>query len=200
MLAGLAVAAVLPAGLAMATRVLLGWNLAVWLYLALAGWMMWRADHHRLRRIAIAQAEGAGTVLAIVILASVVSLVGVVVELSAAKLPGAPHAGPHVALAVATVLGSWLLLPTVFALTYASLYYREPDGVGLLFPGSDDTFRPNYADFMYFAVTIAVASQTADVSVSTSSIRRLVLVQSLVSFGFNAAILAFTVNIAAGMF
>jgi uncharacterized membrane protein len=45
-----------------------------------------------------------------------------------------------------------------------------------------------------------VASQTADVSISTPPMRRLVLLQSALSFVFNTAILAFTINIAASMF
>lgn len=199
-LLGTGLALLLPASIGPVTRGLLGWNLAVWLYLALVAWMMHKADHGQLRRVAARQAESAGTVLALVSLASVVSLIGTVLELSAAKLPGAAHAVPHVALALATVVGSWLLLPTVFALTYASRYYQDQGGGGLQFPGADADFLPHYDDFLYFAVTIAVASQTADVSVTRTDLRRLVLRQSLLSFAFNTAILALTVNIAASMF
>ncbi len=199
-LAGLASTALLPATLTLVTRSLLGWNITVWLYLILVGAMMLRADHAHLRRVAVAQAEGAATVLAIVILAALVSMAGIVVELSAAKLPGAAHAWPHVALALATVVGGWMLLPTVFTMTYASLYFRTAHGHGLDFPGADTAFKPDYGDFLYFSFTIAVASQTADVSISTQAMRRLALLQSILSFAFNTAILAFTINIAASMF
>ncbi len=181
-------------------RALIGWNVAVWLYLALVGWMMVRADHHLLRRVAKAQAESAATVMALVSAASVASLAGVVFELTAAKQPGVRHALPHVALALVTVVGAWLLIPTVFALTYASLFCRTPAGEGLKFPGDEPGFHPDYGDFLYFAFTIAVASQTADISVTTQVMRRLVLLQSLLAFGFNTAVLAFTVNLAASMF
>ena len=197
-------AALLAPGLPSAvTRGLLGWNVAVWCYLVLVGWMMLQADHHLLRRVAVAQAESAGTVLAMVSAAAVASLVGVVIELSAAKQPGARHALPHLALALATVLGAWVLVPTVFALTYASRFYhraQDGQGQGLRFPGDEAAFKPDYSDFLYFSFTIAVASQTADVSITTRPMRRLVLLQSLLSFGFNTAILAFTVNLAASMF
>lgn len=196
--AGLAVALLTPLPSAI-TRALLGWNASVWLYLVLLGWMMVRADHGSVQRAAVAQAESAGTVLAIVSLASVFSLVGVVFELSAAKQPGMAHAWPHVLLALATVVGSWTLLPMVFALTYASLYYRAHGG-GLRFPDDDPQFHPNYADFLYFSFTIAVASQTSDVSVNTVAMRRVVLLQTLLSFAFNATILAFSINMAASLF
>lgn len=196
---GISVAVLLPASLSAVTRSLLGWNVGVWLYLLLVGWMMLRGDHVLLRREALAQAEGAATVLAGVIVAALAALVGVVVELSAAKVPGAPHALPHVAFALATVVGAWLLVPTMFTLTYASVFYRHPHGHGLQFAQADVAYRPDYLDFLYFAFTIAVASQTADVAVTAPAMRRLVLLQSLLSFAFNTAILAFTVNIAASL-
>lgn len=190
----------LPGDHRIVTRGLFGWNVAVWLYLGLSAVMMFRADHARLRRIAVAQAEAAATVLGIVVLAAVVSLLGVVAELMAAKAAGVSQALPHVLLALATVAGSWLLVPVMFTLTYASQYYRVAHGCGLLFPQHDGPFKPDYSDFLYFSFTIAVASQTADVSVSTQAMRRLVLLQSVLSFGFNTAILAFTINIAASLF
>ena len=191
----------LPGEHSAVTRGLLGWNIAVWLYLVLVIVMMLRADHDRLRRVALAQAEAASTVLTVVILAAIASLIGIIVELSAAKVPGAPHALPHVLFALATVLSAWLLIPTMFALTYASAYYHAPHGAtGLEFPDHSPEFRPDYVDFLYFSFTLAVASQTADISITSSAMRRLVLVQSLLSFFFNAAILAFSINIAASMF
>ncbi len=197
-LVGMATTALVPGAPLVVTRGLLGWNVAVWLYLILIGTMMLRADHDRLRRIALAQGEGAATVLCLVVVAAIVSLIGIVVELSAAKVPGAAHAVPHVLFALATVAGSWLLVPTMFALTYASTYYRSAQG--LQFPESGSTFRPDYGDFLYVSFTIAVAAQTADVSIATQTMRRLVLVQSVLSFAFNTAILALTINIAASMF
>ena len=182
------------------TRALFGWNVGVWLYLALVGELMMRADHEHLRRAAIAQSESAATVLSLVIVAAVASIVAIVIELAAAK-QGTRSGWSHVLFALATVAGSWMLLPTLFAMTYATLYYRGGNGCGLRFPEPDEPgFRPDYADFLYFSFTIAVASQTADVSITSRSMRRLVLLQSVLSFAFNATILAFTINIAAGLF
>lgn len=102
--------------------------------------------------------------------------------------------------ALSTLVGSWILLPAEFALTYASRFYQSPHGSGLQFPQADAGFKPEYGDFLYFSVTIALASQTAGVSVVTAPMRWLVMLQSLVTFGFNTAILAFPVNNAASMF
>ena len=197
---GVLAALVLPGTLGPVTRALFGWNLAVWTYLVLALVLMLRADHEHLRRVALVQAEGASTVLVGAVLAAVASLAGIVVELAAARLPGATHALPHMLFALATVAGSWLLLPTLFALAYASRYYQQTPGVGLKFPSQDPAFKPDYMDFLYFSFTIAVASQTADVSIDSPAMRRLVLMQALLSFAFNTAVLAFSINIAASMF
>jgi uncharacterized membrane protein len=198
---GVAVALFAPGISHPVTRVLIGWNVGVWLFLALVGWMMFQEDHEHLRRNAIAQAEGAPVVLAIVVFAAIFSIVAIVEELSAAKQTGAPHAVQHILLALATVSGSWLLLPTLFSMNYATLYHGEGrQGSGLIFPGAEKSFEPDYADFLYFSFTIAVASQTADVAISNRPMRRLVLLQAVLSSVFNTTILAFTINIAASLF
>jgi uncharacterized membrane protein len=197
---GAAATVLLPGTHTAVTRGLLGWNVAVWLYLVLAGWTMLRADHARVRRVAEAQAEGAATVLVIVILAAVICLAGTVFELSAAKAKAAADVWPHVAFALATVVGAWLLVPTMFALTYASLYFHPEQGAGLRFPDAPAGFNPDFGDFLYFAFTIAVACQTADVTVTSQPLRRWVLLQALLSFAFNTAILAFAINLAASLF
>ena len=200
LVAGIVAGVLLPAHYPWVTRALAGWNFGVWLYLILIAATLFQSDHERSRRIALAHAEGAATVLIVVVVSAIASLVGIVVELSAAKVPGAPHALTHVGLALSTVVGGWLLLPTLFTLTYASVYYVTEHKAGLVFPDDDPAFRPTYSDFLYFAFTIAVASQTADVCVSSPHMRRLVLLQSVLSFLFNTAVLAFTINIAASMF
>ena len=197
---GLAAAVLVPGVNSIVTRALVGWNVGTWTFLALISVFMVRADHGRLKRVAAAHAENASVVLAVMVVATLSTLVAIVYELSAAKLPGSRHALPHVFLALSTVVCSWLLLPTLFTLTYASHYYAKADSEGLHFPESDDQFEPDYGDFAYFAFTIAVALQTADVSITTRPMRRLALLQSILAFIFNTTILALTINIAASLF
>ena len=199
--AGALVAALAPLPSHSPPYLLLGWNVAVWLYLAQAFWVMSRADHHHLRHAAVAQAEGHRVVLVIVVAAAVASLAAIGVELSSAKGATPQQALPHIAFALVTVVGAWLLLPTLFALSYASAYFADdaaPGECGLVFPGDPKAPR-HYWDFLYFSFTIAVASQTSDVVVTRSAMRRTVLMQSLLSFAFNTAILALAINIAASL-
>ena len=98
------------------------------------------------------------------------------------------------------MIGSWLLLPMLFGLTYASAYYGAEPDCGLAFPGATPKFEPDHTDFLYFSFTIAVTAQTSDVGVTSRAMRRLVLGQSVLSFVFNTTILAFAINAAASFF
>jgi uncharacterized membrane protein len=182
------------------TRALFGWNVAVWLYLLLALLKMFRADHHRMRRLAALQEEGEAVVLTLAIGAALASVAAIVGELASARASTHGVAWPHLAFAAVTIFGSWLLLPVLFALSYAGGYYRSKPPGGLVFPPSvDGADAPDYLDFLYFSFTIAVAAQTADVAINSRRLRRLVLLQSLLAFVFNAAILALTINTASSL-
>ena len=99
-----------------------------------------------------------------------------------------------IALASSSILLSWLFVAVIFAQQYAHSYFMKP---GLLvFPGTD---HPDYWDFTYFAVVLSMCCQTSDVAVSSSSMRRLVMLHSVVSFFFNVIIIAITVNVVAGV-
>lgn len=189
------------------TPVLIGWNAGVWLYLLSTWRMMQRASHERLRDIAAAHAEGALSVMTTAVVAVVVTLAAIALELAGSH--GNASAAPRVALTLSTLFGSWLLLATLFALAYASLFYRERHrpGRGLGFPGDDDEKDgqedddpPHYGDFLYFSFTIAATSQTSDVTVVDREIRRWVLAQGVLAFMFNTVLLALAINTAAGLF
>jgi uncharacterized membrane protein len=202
-LLGVAVGLALPGSLRPVTRALWGWNAGVWTYLACTLWMMSRADHHRMRRNALIHAEGRTTMTAAAACAVAASLAAIALELSQAKAGQAGGAAwQHVVFAAVTIVGSWLLLPTLFALAYASLFYDEPGGPGggLNFPSAEGPHpKPGYADFVYFAITLAATSQTSDVAITDPQVRRWVTVQAVLSFAFNTTLLALAINIAAGL-
>jgi len=65
---------------------------------------------------------------------------------------------------------------------------------GLDFPGNE---KPGYWDFAYFSFVIGMTSQVSDVAVTSKPIRQTVTAHGIVSFFFNATLLALMVNIAA---
>ena len=100
----------------------------------------------------------------------------------------------RVALASSTIFLAWLFVAVVFAQHYAHIYYLKPGQ--LVFPGTD---APDYLDFTYFSVVLSMCCQTSDVAITSSSLRRLVMLHSVVSFFFNVIIIAITVNVVAGV-
>jgi uncharacterized membrane protein len=181
-------------------RIIVGWNVGAWLYLALIALMMWRADQGRLKRIAVAHAEGATVALGIVIAASLCTVVALGLELSAIKAQGLGESWAYLMLAVSTMTCSWLMLPVIFALNYASQYYGHAEPGGLHFPSPETAFEPSYGDFLYLSFAIAVAFQTSDVDITSRPMRKLVLVQGVLAFFFNSAILALAINAAGNLF
>jgi uncharacterized membrane protein len=127
----------------------------------------------------------------LIVTAGCVSLYGIVRTLNA--LPG--HPVLQVVLTGVTVLGSWSLIHTVFAIHYAHLYYSAPEG-GLIFPGGGD---PNYYDFLYYSFVVGMTCQVSDVQISDSRLRRLTLGHGVLSFFFNTVILALAVSVGAGL-
>jgi uncharacterized membrane protein len=189
-LCGLVIGMLLPATLRWSTRSLIGWDVGVTVYLGLAYAMMASPDIARIKRRAAMQDDGAFFILVLTASAALASLGAIVVELGSGGRDTA-----HLVLAVSTIVLSWGFTHTMFALHYAHGYYdqRNPAG-GLAFPGGE---KPDYWDFVYFSLVIGMTSQVSDVAVTCKPIRRVVAGHGVISFFFNAALVALLVNIAA---
>src|SRR5215467_8982105 len=178
-----------------ASSLLVGWDICVGLYLVLAFHTMTRADVSHVRRRARIQDEGQFGILILTAVAALASLVAIFALLGSSS--AGMRSPADLFLATITILLSWAFTHTIFALHYAHEYYDENDGKGggMQFPGDEP--EPDYWDFMYFSFVIGMCAQVSDVTVSCKPIRRTVFAHSVVSFIFNAALLALTVNIAA---
>jgi uncharacterized membrane protein len=178
-------------------RGLVGWDVGVGLYVVLAFEMMVRADVHQIRRRAATQDEGAIVILVLTVAAALASLVAIVALLGTSTTGAASRQSSELILATITIVLSWAFIHTIFALHYAHEFYDEKGGGGLEFPGGER--EPDYWDFVYFSLVVGMTSQVSDVGVTTKEIRRTVAAHGLVSFVFNVALLALTVNIAASV-
>jgi uncharacterized membrane protein len=177
------------------TRLLTGWDITLALYLVLAFHLMVRSDFRHIRRHAAMQDEGQFMILTCTVAAALASLAAIFVELGTSA-GEASRPRNQVPLAAVTILLSWAFIHTIFALHYAHEFYDETSGRGMTFPGGDP--NPDYWDFVYFSFVIGMTSQVSDVAITSKVIRRTATVHGIVSFLFNAALLALTVNIAAG--
>ena len=107
----------------------------------------------------------------------------------------------HVGLSIAALVLSWMLIHTVFAFHYARRYYapaslHEGPAAGLRFPGVDE---PDYFDFAYYSFVIGMTSQVSDVAVTSAHMRRATLAHGVLSFIFNIAVLAMSINVLSGV-
>jgi uncharacterized membrane protein len=180
-------------------RALVAWDLGAGLYLALAWTLMLRASVGAMRLRASQQDDGAAIVLALTVAAPIGSLAAIVLELVGIRNLPPRQQVLHLVLVGVTVVCSWFLVHTAFALHYAHRFYARASpeaGPCLQFPGVE---QPDYVDFLYFSFVIGTTSQTADVSIASSGMRRLALVHGVIAFFFNTTVLALTINIAAGL-
>ena len=185
-----------PASFPTSTRFLLGWDVGVAFYLIVVIATMARSTPSEIRYHSAMQDEGAFALLLLVVTAAVVSMGAIFAELVGIK-QSQPGYGFHVALAMATVVLSWIFTQTIFALHYAHEFYGTGRrAAGLKFPGDE---KPDYWDFVYFAFVIGMTFQVSDVGITHREIRRTVVAHGLLSFFFTAAILALAVNIAASL-
>lgn len=197
---GALAAAVLPGGLRGIERWLFGWNLCAWCYVLSSWALMLRCSAQRVRELARTEDESAGTVLGAVCLAALASIAAIVAELAQAKGQAHGAQGLHLILAGSTLLSGWLLVATIFTLHYARLYFAGDDAQAppLRFP--DAHLSPDYLDFAYFSFTLAATSQTSDVGLASRPMRRMALVQAVMAFFFNLAVLGVSINLVAGLF
>ena len=130
----------------------------------------------------------------LLVLASLASLVVTVFVLVLTSRAGGAEADILGAVAILSVVLSWLLIHTLYTLRYAVLYYSGSQG-GISFNQDEP---PAYGDFAYLAFTIGMTFQVSDTNISTSVIRMAAIRHALLSYLFGAVILATLVNLVAG--
>ena len=119
--------------------------------------------------------------------ASIVGINSAVLVLSGYGASTDPDRALLAAAGCVAILLSWMLLHTGFAQVYEASYAADPEGPNLSFPGRRE---PTFADFLYFSFTIGTAFATSDVRVDTPRARWIVMIQSIVSFIYNALVVA----------
>jgi len=181
------------------------WNAFSLCVLALAWARIVTARPRESLKTAKLQDSSQRTIFLFVVLAACASVLAV------GYLLGTAAQGRHggrlletVALAFATVVCSWSLIHTLFALHYAHIYYGDSGdpnvarhAAGLIFP---DEPAPDYLDFAYFSFVVGMTCQVSDVQISGRRLRRWALVHGLLAFAFNTAILALSINVVSSLF
>ncbi len=204
--AGLA-AALLGGALTPTDRILIGADLFFVVYLvATAIWMRGRSGDDL--RAHFADADEGGALIVLMATGAVgVSLYAIAQTVLASADPGALRLRPVLALG-AVPLG-WATVHAVMAFHYARMFYTPDrdagraagrtadqtgarDSGGLDFPGGPAA--PGPWEFLYYSFTLGMTAQTSDVGLTSTAFRRVTLAHSVLSFFYNAVIVALAVN------
>ncbi len=194
------------AGVGAAAALLLA---APWQLALLAGWLttavlllpwIWfeigRLDAAATAQVATREDDSRAAARAVVVASSMMSLLAVGAALRRASQVAFGLEVTLTGVSLLAVVLSWLLVNTVFVLRYAHLYYGGPEIGGIQFPGSEP---PCYRDFAYLGFTVGMTFQVSDTTITDGAIRSTVLRHALLSFLFNVAIIATTINVVAGL-
>lgn len=187
----------LPAHWSALSRVLVCWNGGTALFLCLIFQWMTRLTAAQICSRYTEEDESAPIILVIVTVAALLSVVAIVEPLANIRQTAGAERIAHFALAALTLANSWILVPTMFTIHYADIFYSVAEADRpLRFP---ETPMPVFWDFAYFSFTIAAACQTSDVSTLNAGVRKTVIAHTVISFLFNASILGFAINVTAGL-
>jgi uncharacterized membrane protein len=182
---------------------LVGWDLLVGSYLAI-GFAV--ARRRRTRPDPARPGGSVGRLLTSARLsfgfAILASLVGVSSLTSALSYGGNATYGHAIRLFGGTaIIAAWLLLHAGYAGFYASRYYQREAGQGpdvhggLEFPRDA---KPTATDFLYFSFSVGTSFAVSDVNVTTQAMRWHVMVHSVLSFFYNAVVLAAAIGFLLG--
>jgi uncharacterized membrane protein len=170
-------------------------------------WIVILSAHPReIRQLARLKDSSRYIILLFVIAASCISMLSIIFLLKAVG-KGGHHSDSTqlILMCIGSVIVSWWMLHSVFTMSYAHMYYtntpdrNDPEDAvigGLQFP---DETEPDYLDFVYFSFVIGMTFQVSDVEIASRPIRRLALLHALISFAFNTAIVALSINVISGL-
>jgi uncharacterized membrane protein len=177
---------------------LLGWDAAALVYLALTGPILILDDEADLRHRAKQEDENRAVLMSLILGCVAFSFAAIIVALREAKDPHVHESHALlVAVSVATLVLSWLVVQSLFTLHYAHRYFGDRDDDGEINGGIDfqGDKAATYRDFIYVAVCVGCCFQVSDFALTDRKFRNLVTVHALVSFAFNTLVLALGINI-----
>jgi len=200
-LCGLAAFALISATVPPLVRGILAWDIGCMVFLVLIAVLFSTEPMDQMATQAANDEEGEWTIFWITVGAVTASFAAIFGVFSGLKDLPPDSRALHIALVAGTLLVSWLVTHTLFAVRYAHEYYQlnEASGDlsrGLEFPGGQP---PDYWDFFYFALVLGMTFQVSDVTIQARSLRRVATAHGILGFLFNTVILALSVNIGASL-
>ncbi|MBS1609890.1 MAG: DUF1345 domain-containing protein [Bacteroidetes bacterium] len=183
------------------SRIMLAWDIFSFCLLGLYWFIFYTTPVAHIRKLAAEEDTSRVIIFIITLICTTASMLAVILLLTS-KHDTSGSKVLHLSVAIIGMTLSWSLVHTIFAVRYAHMYYADhktnsnTHAGGLDFPDED---KPDFVDFAYFSFVLGMTFQVSDVSITAKKIRRMVLWHSLISFGYNAVIIALTINVIAGL-
>lgn len=172
--------------------ILTGWDVNSAAFIAIVYIGSRGKDSAATRAAAMGEDDSRTAAEAILVGASISSLVGVAFALIAASTTHGIVKSGITALVVLSVVLSWLAVHVVFTLRYARLYYAHDGGIDF-----HSDVPPDFRDFLYVALTIGMTFQVSDTDLNAKAIRMTALRHALLSYLFGVVVVATTINVIA---
>jgi uncharacterized membrane protein len=193
MLGGAAAGAIVSLFVVTSAAILVGWDAAVVIYVVWVWIAVRRLDPGTTARLAKREDPSSAVAELVVIGAGIALLVAVGFALVRAGQATGGEKAFLVTVGLLSVVLSWTVVHTVYALRYARAYYSEPIG-GIEF---NEEEPPTYTDFAYYAFTVGMTFQVADTNITAKEVRRITLHHALLSYLFGAVLLGLVINVVA---
>jgi uncharacterized membrane protein len=193
MLAGAVTVSIAWLAMPVVASILLGWDVAVVIYLVWTGASVWTLDPGQTAQLAKREDPSTPVAELVVLGAGTAMLAAVGFALVKAGQTTGGLKAYLVTIGLLSVVLSWAVVHTVFGLRYARAYYSEPVG-GIDF---NEAEPPNYIDFAYYSFTVGMTFQVADTNITAKAVRRTTLHHALLSYLFGAVLLGIVINVVA---
>ena len=171
---------------------LIGWDALAVTFMVWTWAVVWPFEPAQTASHAEHEEPGRRTVFVLILVGALASLVGVGLLL-AKELP-ANFEAIAPAVSVISVVISWFAVHTLYALTYARIYFDEKPVGGIDF---NTAHPPRYSDFAYVAYTVGMSFAISDTNLTSSRMRATALKHGLLSYLFGSVIVASVVNLIA---
>jgi len=181
----------------------IGVNCFFVLYLALTVNALPKLTAAYLKKHAASADEPVWIIFLVTLAAAVAAVAALFIPINQKPRPGAFD----LIVTLAAVPLGWATIHMMAAVHYAHAYWQPGQKAGATggtvahrggfqFP---ETKEPCGWDFAYYAYVIGMTAQTSDTSVTTTAMRRITLVHSIVSYFFNTILVAAAVNVAVAL-
>ena len=196
---GLAVLALAPGSMTLASRMSAAWVAGIVVELILVFRTVGMRNSREIRTWA-ERVDFKGPVFALfLVTCALASVLASVFVLHVASNEVALSRYVHLILGACTVLITWFAIQSAFAVRYTKMYYgslREAGEPGLRFPNDP---APDFYDFLYFATCAGMTFEASDVAVVSKHFRHWLTFHAVFSFMFASINLALLVDIAANL-